>query len=68
MIDLDAIRERDATQFEMYHRSCHDRRALLRYVDELRAAAGKVSCGLCHDMREDCPACEELRKLTGERA
>ena len=37
MIDLEAIRARDATQFEMYHRSCHDRRALLAYVDALAA-------------------------------
>jgi hypothetical protein len=81
MIDLDAIRARDATQFEMYHKSCHDRRALLAYVDALRAAAGKVTCRRCEgfgelkspyeegagmDDADPCPDCTPLRALIKE--
>mgnify|MGYP003439341547 CR=1 FL=1 len=74
MIDLDAIRARDATQFEMYHKSCHDRRALLQYVDALRAAAGKVQCFHCGNLISEawtrlgpCPSCADLRALLGEK-
>ena len=57
-----------------------DRRALLAYVDALRAAAGKVTCKRCDDsgfepwsdfggaVIEPCPDCADLRKLLeGER-
>lgn len=80
--EFDAIRARDATQFEMYHKSCHDRRALLQYVDELRAAAGKVVCKTCRGAGEipvfqtkelggfhyaPCPDCADLRAILGEQ-
>jgi hypothetical protein len=64
----------------MYHKSCHDRRALLAYVDALRAAAGKVTCWRCEgfgelkspyeegagmDDADPCPDCTDLRRLLG---
>jgi hypothetical protein len=61
----------------MYHKSCHDRRALLAYVDALRAAAGKVACARCDgqgglhridgEFLGDCPDCTDLRRLLGEK-
>jgi hypothetical protein len=68
MIDLDAIRAR-------YKEACYfasDIGELLCYVDELRAAAGKVTCETCSGTGnagnelvgdEDCPDCADLRLL-----
>ena len=55
MSDLEAIRARDASEghFREGHdvwpvfQSVYDRRTLLAYVDELRAAARKVTCMKC---------------------
>lgn len=62
MIDLDAIRARDRDYSDIFEEQSHmspdiahrlvswpvaDRRALLAYVDALRAAAGKVTCRTC---------------------
>ena len=90
MFDLDAIRARDAAGvydgIEVHSANANfriaafDRRALLRYVDELLAATRKVKCGRCHgtsritltntiDEVHDygpCPDCSDLRRLLGE--
>lgn len=91
MIDLDAIRARDAAgvydSVTIHSANAHfriaafDRRALLAYVDALRAAAGKVTCWRCEgfgelkspyeegagmDDADPCPDCADLRKLLGE--
>lgn len=79
-IDLEAIRAQDAeesgTEAQIAVR--YDRRALLAYVDELRAAAGKVTCrrcdpanpGVLHEFYSGkpypCTDCADLRKLLGD--
>jgi hypothetical protein len=82
MIDLDAIRARDAEITDPdFWPSAIDRRALLAYVDALVAAAGKVTCWRCEgfgelkspyeegagmDDADPCPDCADLRRLLGE--
>ena len=46
-MDLEAIRARDAESYDIAYWPHIDRRALLAYVDALRAAAGKVECMCC---------------------
>jgi hypothetical protein len=71
--DLEAIRARDAQNLDPDWPSAVDRRALLAYVDALRAAAGKVQCFHCGNLISEawtrlgpCPSCADLRKLLGE--
>lgn len=90
MIDLDAIRKRDRDYDDVFEAQANmskdiahrlvawpvaDRRALLAYVDELREAAGKVTCWVCQGTGHDrgwpvhnppCYACADLRRLLGE--
>lgn len=43
-----------------------DRRALIEYVKELKAAAGKVTCAHCNNYSGEgyvCPDCTDLRRL-----
>lgn len=92
---LEAIRARDADYNDVFEAQASmskdiahrlvawpvaDRRALLAYVDELREAAGKVTCWRCEgygelkspyeegagmDDAEPCPDCADLRRLLG---
>lgn len=85
--DLEAIRARDAAwrssvdiPSEKPSQMYRDRRALLAHVDELREAAGKVTCKYCGGLgwiiplQEDdrafeeapCQDCADLRALLGE--
>ena len=78
--DLAAIRARDAKSYDDDNWLHVDRRALLAYVDALRAAAGKVTCRRClghgdllqpdavpPGWRTDpCPDCTDLRTLLNE--
>ena len=91
MIDLKAIRARDALWMPRSMRNksvgafgpfgeqeLQDRRALLAYLDELREAAGKVTCERCNGVgthvspmtpfsRVRCDDCADLRRLLGEK-
>lgn len=81
-IDLKAIRARDTDikrdAYATMTVAQTDRRALLQYVDALRAAAGKVTCWRCEgygelkspyeegagmDDADLCPDCSDLRAL-----
>lgn len=96
MIDLEAIRTRDRDYNDVFEAQASmskdiahrlvawpvaDRRALLAYVDELREAAGKVTCLTCGNTgraslkmpgswgawtEADCPDCADLRRLLSE--
>lgn len=76
MIDLDAIRARDAemgdADVRFVRKSLADRRALLAYVDALRAAARKVTqhhFDTCDESKFTGPcSCgvDDLRRLLGE--
>ena len=76
MIDLDAIRARDAemgdADVRFVRKSLADRRALLQYVDELRKAARKVTCRTCSGNKhtfysiDPFPDCADLRRYLGE--
>jgi len=84
---LEAIRARDADYNDVFEAQASmskdiahrlvawpvaDRRALLAYVDELREAAGKVTCwrclgvGVVSDEGASCPDCADLRALLEE--
>jgi hypothetical protein len=88
MIDLDSIRARDRDYDDVFEAQANmskdiahrlvawpvaDRRDLLAYVDELRAAAGKVTCETCRGTGIErtlvtaCPDCTDLRTLMGEK-
>ena len=81
MIDLEAIRARDACVRFMDYATAGDidRRALLAHVDELREAAGKVTCERCGGSTcapehgrgipapGTCPDCDDLRRLLEEK-
>lgn len=95
MIDLAAIRARDADYNDVFEAQASmskdiahrlvawpvaDRRALLKAYDELREAAGKVTCARCSNEGKrivldeygnfknlvPCPDCADLRRLLGE--
>ena len=74
MKDLEAIRARDAScpekDFHVYY-AMEDRRALLKYVDELREAARKVTDARCEAAAgcgcKHCRAVGDLRRLLGEK-
>jgi hypothetical protein len=87
MIDLDAIRARDRDYDDVFEAQANmskdiahrlaawpvaDRRALLAYVDALRAAAGKVTRARCEQIGVDGslrlrgkgrPDCADLRRI-----
>jgi hypothetical protein len=87
--ELEAIRARDCDYDDVFEAQANmskdiahrlaawpvaDRRALLAYVDALRAAAGKVQCFHCGNLISEawtrlgpCPSCADLRKLLGEK-
>ena len=78
MIDLEAIRARvearrlsapSRRRLRPEERDCDK---LLAYVDALREAARKVTCGNCANdhwgvPRGPCPDCGDLRRLLGEK-
>ena len=78
--ELEAIRARDANSCpqppivdESYLQPAQrDRHKLLDYVNELRAAAGKVTCETCHGTGIErtlvtaCPDCADIRRLLGK--
>lgn len=94
---LEAIRARDADYNDVFEAQASmskdiahrlvawpvaDRRALLAHVDELREAAGNVTCLTCGNTgraslkmpgswgawtEADCPDCADLRRLLGEK-
>lgn len=93
-INLAAIRARDADYNDVFEAQASmskdiahrlvawpvaDRRALLAYVDELREAAGKVTCERCGGSTcapehgrgipapGTCPDCGDLRRLLEEK-